>query len=64
MSTKWEIKVDTEGNITSSVKGLKGSGCTELTKDFEKEAGAVVTDNPTREMSEKEPAREYNKNRF
>lgn len=64
MAVEWEIKVDTEGNVTSSVRGMKGEGCKELTKDFSKAAGITTKDTPTREMREDEKSRDFNKSRY
>ncbi|HMK45212.1 MAG TPA: DUF2997 domain-containing protein [Methanocella sp.] len=36
-----EVNIDREGNVTVKVKGVKGTGCTELTKALEESLGDV-----------------------
>lgn len=47
-----KITVATNGSSTIEVKGIKGDGCIDLTKDLEKALGKKISDRSTRERSE------------
>ncbi len=38
-----EVAIDPDGNVSISVKGLKGDGCLALTRDFEAALGGEIT---------------------
>ena len=44
-----EISIGPNGEIQIEVKGVKGSGCTEITKDIEEALGVVVSRENTSE---------------
>lgn len=48
------ITITPEGETEVSVAGVKGVGCRALTEALERELGAVISDTPTREMTERE----------
>lgn len=50
------------GSPVISVKGVKGTGCKDLTKSLEKALGETISDTPTREMRE-EPETNEHRNR-
>lgn len=48
-----KIIIDLDGNVsTVSVEGVKGSACTDLTRQIEEGLGKVQSDEPTPEMYE------------
>jgi hypothetical protein len=50
---KIEITIAPGGDTTISVEGVKGKGCTDLTKAIEKALGKVVKDEKTSEYRER-----------
>jgi hypothetical protein len=36
------VTIDDDGNVSYEVKGVKGSGCEELTKELDAELGTVL----------------------
>jgi hypothetical protein len=48
------VTVSPEAETEVTVNGVKGAGCKALTEALEKELGAVVSDQPTSEMHERE----------
>ena len=54
MSTEITITIDTQGNSTIAVKGVKGSGCKALTKEFEEGLGKTISDTKTKEYHEQQ----------
>lgn len=48
------FEVDTEGEGSITVQGVKGKTCKDLTKDFEKALGKVKSSTPTKEFYERE----------
>lgn len=53
---RWEIiiVVSPEGETEVVVNGVKGDGCKALSAALEADLGVVVSDEPTREMYERE----------
>ncbi len=51
--TELHFIIDSEGNIQSIVKGVKGDGCRILIEDIKK-LGQTVRENPTGELYEQE----------
>jgi len=46
------IDIDKTGGVKVTVDGVKGDGCTLLSRDIAKALGEVVSDTPTDEMYE------------
>jgi len=49
MAQQIEITIAEDGGTTIEVKGAKGRSCIDLTKELEKELGAVTDDRKTKE---------------
>lgn len=50
---KIQIKIDTDGEMTISVNGVKGRSCKDMTREIEK-LGQLVISKETREFHERE----------
>lgn len=57
------ITIRPEGETEVSVAGVKGKGCQQLTAALEKALGAVISDTPTPEMTQREVQHEQHHNR-
>lgn len=57
------ITITPEGETEVSVAGVKGQGCKALTAALEKALGAVISDTPTPEMTQREVQHEQHRNR-
>jgi Protein of unknown function (DUF2997) len=44
-----------DGKVKTTVKGVKGSACKALTKDYEQGLGKIISDSTTSEFHEVEP---------
>lgn len=58
MSEQIDIKISATGEITYSVKGVKGSGCKALTKPIDELAGEVLESKNTAEYCQLPDERE------
>lgn len=52
--TEIEITINSEGNVSYEIKGLKGKGCTAATKFLDESLGEVTKREYTREYYEQQ----------
>lgn len=48
------VEASPEGEVTVTVRGVKGKSCKDVTASFEKALGKTTSSVPTKEMYEKE----------
>jgi hypothetical protein len=56
MAEEIYVDFDAEDDPVVTVKGVKGRACKDLTRSLEKALGTVISDKPTPEMREEDPA--------